>query len=594
MPEFAPVYHRLTWPASLLGRDEVDMAAKTSHPYVLEHLPALISDRSVQGSPTQVRSHAIAKLEFGHSPLVETIPMPRAVTGDRPIQYPDLVTRVAYNAIVTMLAAALDPSSRSTKTREAFAAFGTDPETDHYVVISDVAACYEYVVPDLLADEVLLRTDDHAVSQALRQLLAALAVRGRGVPQMMEASDRLVDLYLAMADRVLDRDGLSFARTADDYKIDVKGWVAANATLDLLERALRNLGLTLAADKTKIVASGKRATTTSSSDYSGHDDEDEEYQAVDDDEPYEDVDKEESDPAVEYTVWHQEWKTERAKAVGIRRLPPPPPPGNLAAFDGFSDADDLTVELLSDLVFASPPQLEPVLALVARMASAGVTDPTPIDNLLVALRHIDRGNAWSRLWMLTSLEKLWSLGLPQDSPGSKAVIDLARECLKDTRETVRVEAAWVLARAVRLNVNDLQALHIAASPITEPGLAAVVGYVKARAGMGGMRFEPLRAAIVAKRPLNEAAAAWGKAAVPAPPSVASTPGRGTHLGGRPSPVSTSDKSVQAGPISPTEGVEGTTDTWAPPRSTISEGSRSSTDSSGPSIEPSDGANDVPR
>ena len=137
-------------------------------------------------------------------------------------------------------------------------------------MISDVAACYEYVVPNLLADEVLLRTDDHAVSQALRELLAALAVRDRGVPQMMEASDRLVDLYLAMADRVLDRDGLSFARTADDYKIDVEGWVAANKTLELLEGALRSLGLTLAADKTKIVASGKRATTTSSSDYSGH------------------------------------------------------------------------------------------------------------------------------------------------------------------------------------------------------------------------------------------------------------------------------------------------------------------------------------
>ena len=64
------------------------------------------------------------------------------------------------------------------------------------------------------------------------------------------------------------------------------------------------------------------------------------------------------------------------------------------------------MNLLSDLVFASPPQLEPVLALVARMASVGLTDPTPIDDLLVALRHIDRGNAWSRLWMLTSLEKL--------------------------------------------------------------------------------------------------------------------------------------------------------------------------------------------
>ncbi len=205
MSGVAAVYHRLTWPASLLGRDEVGNAAKSPLPYVLEHLPTLISDRSVQGSPTQVRKHAIARLEFGHSPLVETIPMPRAVTGDRPIQYPDIATRVAYNAIVMMLASALDPSSRSSKTREAFAAFGTDPAADHYVVISDVAACYEYVVPNLLADEVLLRTDDHAVSQALRELLAALAVRGRGVPQMMEASDRLVDLYLAMADRVLDR-----------------------------------------------------------------------------------------------------------------------------------------------------------------------------------------------------------------------------------------------------------------------------------------------------------------------------------------------------------------------------------------------------
>ncbi len=82
---------------------------------------------------------------------------------------------------------------------------------------------------------------------------------------MTEASDRLVDLYLAMADRVLSSTGMGCHLRARriTYKIDVERCGPANGTLERPERALRGtFGLTPAADKTKIVASGKRATTT--------------------------------------------------------------------------------------------------------------------------------------------------------------------------------------------------------------------------------------------------------------------------------------------------------------------------------------------
>lgn len=490
-------FHRLVWIDSLLDRDEVEASSKSKYTFRLEHVPALISDRSIEDAHAQVWKHAAAKLQDGHIPLAETIPMPRNVAGDRPILYTDITTRVAYNAIVAMIEPSLEPSSRLPAARKKFAEFGTDPEPGEYVVISDVAACYEYVVPGLLADEVLLRTDDHAVSHALRQLLAALAVRDRGVPQMMIASDRLVDLYLAIADRTLDRVGLPFARTADDYKIVTEGWVEANVALEALERAMRDLGLTLSTAKTKIVSSGHRATTTPSG------------AAEPDEEHTEDSDEVPADPADEYLAWHHGWKQERGK-VGARKLPPPPPSSNLDLFD---DLGSLNPTLLADLVFASPPQLEPVLLLLTRIASGELPDMRTIDEVLDKLCGSHRGNAWSALWLLTTTETLWKSGLSKTSGGSKALIKLARSALKDPRETVRAEAGWMLAQASHLSIDDLRTLYVDASPLTEPGIAATAAYVKAtKMRADASRYQPLQASIIAGRPLNQAAAQWGTAA----------------------------------------------------------------------------------
>lgn len=497
------LFHRLVWPASLLDRDEVEKLSKSELTFRLEHLPALISDRSIEANHAKVRNHAVAKLRDGHTPLAETIPMPRAVTGDRPILYTDITTRLAYNSLVAMIKPSLESNSRASVKRRKFAEFGTEP--GEYVVISDVAACYEYVAPGLLADEILLRSDDHVVSQALRELLTALAVRDRGMPQMMDASDRLVDVYLAIADRTLDREGLPYVRTADDYKIVVDSWVEANRALEVLERALRDLGLTLSIHKTKIVQSGHGATTTpSGSDFDSF--ETGEDQTDEPDEP----DEPEVDPAEGYLSWHLDWKKERGKDLGVRKLLPPPPPQDL---DQFGDLGSLNPELLADLVFASPPHLESVLLLLGRKPSGVPQDPELIDKVLVKLCQAHRGNAWSTLWLLTTAETLWANGLPKTSDGSKELVKLARAALEDQRETVRAEAAWALAQASDLTIGALRKLHVAASSLTEPGIAAAAAYVKAtKRGGDAKRFDRVRASIVASRPLNEAAAAWGHAA----------------------------------------------------------------------------------
>jgi hypothetical protein len=279
--------------------------------------------------------------------------------------------------------------------------------------------------------------------------------------------------------------------------------VEANGALEVLEKAMRGLGLTLSIDKTKIVPSGHRATTTPSGN-----DPDADPEPEPDEDQSEDAD--ETDPAEEYLAWHHAWKKERAKDPGVRKLPPPPPPANLEEFD---DLGNLNTNLLSDLVFASPPQLEAVLLLLGRLAVGPTPDLPVVDEVLVKLCSSHRGNAWSALWLLAATQTFWDNGLPKTSVGSVGIIKLARSALKDPRETVRAEAAWVLAQASSLAIDDLRALHVAASPLTEAGIAAVAAYAKAtKKGTAANRFESVRASIVAGRPLNHAAAKWGAAA----------------------------------------------------------------------------------
>jgi len=120
----------------------------------------------------------------------------------------------------------------------------------HYVVKADINAFYEYVDHSVLSRELLTRTGDHAAIECLMSLLAEAQGRSFGLPQLMEPSDRLSELYADIVERDLLRRGWPAWRFNDDFRIAVRDFGAALSAIEDLAAAAREVGLTLSDLKT--------------------------------------------------------------------------------------------------------------------------------------------------------------------------------------------------------------------------------------------------------------------------------------------------------------------------------------------------------
>jgi len=499
----------LKWTKDMLERAPLKATLDDARKFALEHLPVPLADRFLQEDPVRVCEHVRASLERGHQPRYEMIPMPRGSTGDRPILYVDMVTRIAYASLVAVAEEYLDPPSRSFTRRHEFTEHGTTASSGSHVVIGDVAACYEYVVPEVLTEELFLRSDKFDLVQHLATLLRSLSTFGRGLPQMLDASDRLADMYLAKVDRALDRQGLNWRRTADDYKIVVSRWEDANPALETLERELRAVGLILSADKTRIVKAGEDAVTRSSGEPDDNDNDDD-----DDDDDSDEEDSDESggsnDSSTEAEMppqdrlfwWHSAWLQRRQ--IGGPKLDPLP----ASVITAIRDPGQLTANILVDLAFANPPHLEYLIGLLLDFArKSDATDRLIVETMNGLLRN-GRKNAWSVLWLL------WGIGQFLGIKRLKSQISaepLAKQALADPRESVRVEAAWYLAKHHSVSAEQVRQLHLGASGLTMTGVAAVATLAAERASPSDKnKMMQLLNGIKGGEPMNDLAAAWAK------------------------------------------------------------------------------------
>jgi len=475
----------LKWTPEFLERVPVNQVLTQRNAYDLEHFPRLISDQCLQGDHSLLAKHIKASLLRGHMTRYEVIPMPRGLSGDRPVLLPDLVTRLAYASLVALADPILDPPSRSDQVREDFRDFGSQERKKAYVVISDIAACYEYIVPEILAEELFLRSDDYELVSHLSSLLTDLSLLGRGIPQMLDPSDRLSDLYLAKVDRALDRAGLNWRLTADDYKVVVPTWEETTEALELLEREVRGIGLILSADKTRLVTAGQRAVTQGSG-------------TVDTDFDFEDEESE--DPSDVLLEWHEAWSESR----GTARIVEPPPASIIWAL---TSVTGLTPGLLADVAFAHPPHLEHVIEFVLRLASDSDEYDDFISETFQKLLETANRSGWSRLWLVEGASRL----LEMEGFGHRLdVREIAVSALDDSREAVRVQAAWLLAKHYRLTVDQLRKVHLKSSILTISGVSACTSMAAVRARTGRNELKQMLAGVVAKEPLNELAAKWAE------------------------------------------------------------------------------------
>ena len=120
-----------------------------------------------------------------------------------------------------------------------------------YVVKADIASFYDYVDHDSLAQELLLRTREHATIQCLLDLLLEVQGRRYGIPQLLQPSDLLSDLYGDRVLRALRRKQWPSWRYNDDFRIAAESFEDVKRALDDLTAAARDNGLVLNESKTR-------------------------------------------------------------------------------------------------------------------------------------------------------------------------------------------------------------------------------------------------------------------------------------------------------------------------------------------------------
>lgn len=448
-------------------------------------------------------------MQTGHSRGTELITMPRHSFGPRPVTLLSPTVRTVYTALVRQLQKSLVPPSRSRDNWLEHHAFGQHGRHS-YVVDLDFAACYEFIDHQDLGDELNLRSMAPATVSSLRDVLAQISSRGRGLPQMLQASDRLADTYLAVVDRQLERLGYQVHRYVDDYRVIADSWNEANQIIEDAALVARSLGLTLSSEKTTV----RRRETVVESELAaegflepyfdaagveeGADGRRDPYSAGNDDE----VETAVADVYLDVLAdWHERFRASNGKPD----LPAGMSANLVAALRGCSSASErIDDELLSDLVFDDPLRLEAVCRYledrsVACREGGAVEDDEHWQSLAV-LTAMERQSPWAKLWLLNSAGEL--LGESEVEPSAE-VLAWADEQVESPLETVRSEAAWLMAAQGKLDADRVKTLYAGATDVTAPAVAAAVAFQDdIPAGIAK--------AIRHDSPLNEAASAWAE------------------------------------------------------------------------------------
>lgn len=440
-----------------------------------DRLPPLIIDRSLTTLKGDFVKDLVARAEAGFRPVAETITMPRRGFGPRPITITDPATRTLFQALVQRFSDDIEPSrtdSRWTLHDELGRPFESDNpwEDEKYLVTLDIASCYEYVDHSILRGELISRTTDVLHAGLVAELLGELYPTGRGLPQLLSASDRLADAYLDVMERRLVRIESRLTRYADDFKAVADDWGRANELIEEGAEAARQLGLVLSTEKTRItkfstMAARESAVKTFFAKY---------FEAAGQEVtldalfagPYV-VDHESIADLATRNALEQvlrEWVESRGEDLPYHAQLIP------VALQTLADADDrLDDSWLTAIVFLQPYRLESVVRYLAQRYGRDPLDATW--DSLSALVRMPRQTPWAKLWLLSGIESAPWL----DGPGSEKCSDWVVNQLKDRHEVVRAEAGWVAASFGAVGEAELTGLYRDASAMSRHAIAATCG-----------------------------------------------------------------------------------------------------------------------
>jgi RNA-directed DNA polymerase len=228
---------------ALLSPDDVTAAFDHELKNLSRRLPNDVTSSALASRRVDASGWVHARVSGSFLPTAEeVIAMSKSGHGVRPVAVWDFPSRILYGALTLRVA-----NSLPTVARMSWRAFRREPlkQAGAYVISSDIAACYEYIDHELLVDELLIHSADHAVVESLAALLSETANRRYGLPQESWASDLLASAFLFRLERILVRRGLQVSRFSDDFRFTCKSWSDAVRALEIFSEEARRMGLAI-------------------------------------------------------------------------------------------------------------------------------------------------------------------------------------------------------------------------------------------------------------------------------------------------------------------------------------------------------------
>ncbi|MGO9740540.1 MAG: CRISPR-associated endonuclease Cas1 [Roseiarcus sp.] len=188
--------------------------------------------------------------------------IPKRAGGFRPLDIPCVVDRVAQGAAALTLVPALEPEFEDSSFAyrpgrgvadavRRVAALRRQGYT--HAVDADIAHYFETVPHEPLLAKLEKLVGDDAILDLVALWLEHHAPNGVGLPQGSPLSPLLANLYLDALDEAVEGRGVRLVRYADDFVILAKSEGAARDALSKVTRLLAEHGLTLNAEKTRVV-----------------------------------------------------------------------------------------------------------------------------------------------------------------------------------------------------------------------------------------------------------------------------------------------------------------------------------------------------